>query len=106
MMKDRNAEHGFSREVVRNLAPDPVPSSSAKVKLGPMAQAIASQYARNTNSPVMVSGTMRIIEFMIVALTGLAVFVLYVGLSIDTLLQYFLAILSTATLSVVLLEFY
>jgi Undecaprenyl-phosphate glucose phosphotransferase len=105
MMKDRKAEHGFSREVVRNLAPDAVPSSSAKVKLSPMAQAIASQYARNTNSPVMVSGTMRIIEFMIVALTGLAVFVLYVGLSTDTPLQYFLAILSTATLSVVLLEF-
>jgi len=105
MMKDRKAEHGFSRDVVRNLAPDPAPSPGSKAKLSPMAHAIASQYARNTNSPVMVSGIMRIIEFMIVALTGFAVFVLYVGPSTDTLLQYFLAIPATATLSVLLLEF-
>lgn len=104
-MTDRKAEHGFSRDVVRNLAPDSAPSSSGKVMLSPMAQAIAAQYARNTNSPVMVSGVMRIIEWIIVVLTGFAVFALYVGPVPDALLHYSLAILATATLSVLLLEF-
>jgi Undecaprenyl-phosphate glucose phosphotransferase len=105
MMKDIKAEHGFSRDVVCNLAPDLAQSSSDTAKLSPMAYAIASQYARNTNSPVMVSGIMRIIEFLIVALTGFAIFLLYVGPSTDTLFDYFLAIVGTATLSVLLLEF-
>ena len=104
-MKDRKAEHGFSRDVVRNLSPDPAPLSSAKAKLSPMAHAIASQYARNTNSPVMVSGTMRIIEFMILVLAGFTVFLIYVGPSANALFHYSLSIVTTATLSVLLLEF-
>ncbi|MBA8903834.1 hypothetical protein FHW17_004754, partial [Phyllobacterium sp. P30BS-XVII] len=34
------------------------------VKLSPVAYQIASQYARTSNSPVMISGIMRIVEFL------------------------------------------
>ncbi len=104
-MRTTKAEHGLSRESVRKLTSAAVPAAEEKAKLSPFAQAIASQYARNTNSPVMVSGIMRIIEFMIVALAGLAVFFFYVGTTQGALLDYFLAAIATATLSVLLLEF-
>ena len=104
-MKQRKAEHGFSREVVRSVASGSAEPSPEKVKLTPIAQAIAAQYAHNTSSPVMVSGVMRMIEFAIIALVGFAVFVLYVGTLTGSLLSYTVAILATAAASVLLLEF-
>ncbi|PSH67878.1 undecaprenyl-phosphate glucose phosphotransferase [Phyllobacterium brassicacearum] len=103
-MKDREAESKLSRDVVRNLAPDAMHASSGKTTLSPVAQTIASQYARDTNSPVMISGIMRIIEFLIVAFAGVAVFAVYVGFSAGAILHYALAILATATVTVLLLE--
>ena len=47
----------------------------------------------------MISGIMRIIEFLIVVLAGIAVFVIYVGPSASALLHYSLAILATATVT-------
>ena len=104
-MKDRKAENGFSREAVRSVAAEPATRPRDKVKLSPIAQAIAAQYAHNTNSPVMVSGVMRMIEFAIIALAGFAVFILYVGTATGSLLNYTIAVLATAMLSVLLLEF-
>ncbi len=103
-MKDRKAEPKFSRDVVRSLTPDFEHSPGKKVTLSPVAYTIASQYARDTNSPVMISGIMRIIEFLIVTIAGIAVFVFYVGPSASALLHYSLAILATATVTVLMLE--
>ncbi|UXN60482.1 undecaprenyl-phosphate glucose phosphotransferase [Phyllobacterium zundukense] len=103
-MTDRKAESKLSREVVRNLTPDTPRTSGEKPVLSPVAYQIASQYAKDTNSPVMISGIMRIIEFLIIVLAGIAVFIIYVGPSASTLAQYSLAILATAVVTVVLLE--
>jgi Undecaprenyl-phosphate glucose phosphotransferase len=103
-MTDRKAESKLSREVVRNLTPDAPGTSGKKPVLSPVAHQIASQYAKDTNSPVMISGIMRIIEFLIIVLAGIAVFIIYVGPSTYTLLQYSLAILATAVVTVMLLE--
>ncbi|MBZ9657258.1 undecaprenyl-phosphate glucose phosphotransferase [Phyllobacterium lublinensis] len=103
-MKEREAESKLSRDVVRNLAPDAKHASKEKTTLSPVAYTIASQYARDTNSPVMISGIMRIIEFLVVAFAGIAVFIIYVGPSAGAILHYSLAILVTATVTVLLLE--
>jgi Undecaprenyl-phosphate glucose phosphotransferase len=103
-MTDRKAESKLSREVVRNLTPDAPHTPGKKPVLSPVAHQIASQYSKDTNSPVMVSGIMRIIEFLIIVLAGIAVFIIYVGPSTYTLLQYSLAILATAVVTVMLLE--
>ena len=103
-MTDRKAESKLSREVVRNLTPDTPRTSGKKPVLSPVAYQIASQYAKDTNSPVMISGIMRIIEFLIIVLAGIAVFIIYVGPSAYTFLQYSLAILATAVVTIMLLE--
>jgi Undecaprenyl-phosphate glucose phosphotransferase len=103
-MTDRKAESKLSREVVRNLAPDVANSDGKKPTLSPVAYQIASQYAKDTNSPVMISGIMRIIEFVIILAAGIAVFIIYVGASASTFAHYSLAILATAVVTVMLLE--
>lgn len=103
-MKDNSAKSKLTRETVRNLPPDAASSAAAKSSLSPVAYTIASQYAQSTNSPVMISGIMRIIEFMIVAVAGIAVFIMYVGPSPYSVLNYSLATLATATVAVFLLE--
>ncbi|HMF66631.1 MAG TPA: undecaprenyl-phosphate glucose phosphotransferase [Phyllobacterium sp.] len=103
-MTDRKAESKLSREVVRNLTPDAPRTSGKKPTLSPVAYQIASQYAKDTNSPVMISGIMRIIEFLIIVLAGIAVFIIYVGPSVYTFLHYSLAILATAVMTVLVLE--
>lgn len=87
-MKDRKGESKFSRDVVRNLAAESASKPVQKATLSPVAHQIASQYARNSNSPVMVSGTMRILEFLIIVLTGIAVFLIYVGPTSTAILSY------------------
>ena len=104
-MKDRKADHGFSRDAVRSVASRPAKPVEEKAKLSPIAHAIASQYARNTNSPVMISGVMRMIEFAIIAFVGFAVFIIYVGSPANSLMHYTAAIFATATLSILFLEF-
>ena len=104
-MKDRKGENRFSRDAVRDLAADAGSSKPAeKAKLSPVAYQIASQYARNSNSPVMISGIMRIVEFLIILLTGMTVFLMYVGLQRGAIFSYFSAVLVTAIVGVLVLE--
>ncbi|MBA8904106.1 hypothetical protein FHW17_005027, partial [Phyllobacterium sp. P30BS-XVII] len=63
-MKDRKGETKFSRDAVRDLASSAGSVPKEKVALSPVAYQIASQYARTSNSPVMISGIMRIVEFL------------------------------------------
>lgn len=102
-MRDNNAKPKLTRESVRNLLSDEE-SSTGKSSLSPVAYTIASQYAQSTNSPVMISGIMRIIEFMIVAVTGIAIYIFYVGASPSLFLHYLLAVVVTATATVFMLE--
>ena len=104
-MKDRKGENRFSRDAVRDLAADAGSSKPAeKAKLSPVAYQIASQYARNSNSPVMISGIMRIVEFLIILLIGMTVFLMYVGLQRGAIFSYFSAVLVTAIVGVLVLE--
>jgi Undecaprenyl-phosphate glucose phosphotransferase len=72
--------------------------------LNPVARQIAVQYRRDTMSPVMVSGALRLIEFALTLLVGLAAHFAHLG-SHPHSLQYPLVMFAGSALAVVLLEF-
>jgi Undecaprenyl-phosphate glucose phosphotransferase len=72
--------------------------------LNPVARQVAAQYRRDTMSPVMVSGVLRLVEFGLMALSGFAIWINYVGI-FRLGLQYSAVIVGGSLLAVVLLEF-
>ncbi|MDN2564938.1 undecaprenyl-phosphate glucose phosphotransferase [Aquibium sp. A9E412] len=94
----------FTLEAVRAVEDDEDRGTGGP--LGAVAQQVASQYRETSASPVMVSGFMRLAEFALFVVTGLAVFAFYVGL--DTGAPgwlYPVGILTASLLALALLEF-
>ena len=71
-----------------------------------VARQVASQYRRDTMSPIMVSGVLRMVEFALLFLSGLCLYFHYVGFFNYLPWQYPLAIASASFLAVVLLDVY
>jgi Undecaprenyl-phosphate glucose phosphotransferase len=96
----------FSREALTRIrAVESASGEAAEAsRLNPTAAQVAYQYRRDTISPVMVSGLMRIAEFGLVLIPGLAIFLTYVGLETHLAYIYPLAILAGALLYVLLTE--
>jgi hypothetical protein len=78
--------------------------SQGSVKLGPLARQMAEQYQRETFSPLMLSGVMRMVEFGLVFLAGIASFLFYVGVRTHLVLYYPLIIIAGGALFVLLME--
>jgi FlaA1/EpsC-like NDP-sugar epimerase len=72
--------------------------------LNDVARTIASQYRRDTMSPVMVSGVLRLVEFALLVLSGLVVFAVYVGFGTHLNWHYPVVVACAALTAVVLLE--
>ncbi|MCO6391936.1 undecaprenyl-phosphate glucose phosphotransferase [Aliihoeflea aestuarii] len=103
-MNKTQPSHQFTAEAVHAFEDGAAPAAAAS-ELNPVARQIASHYRRNTMSPVMISGLLRLSEFVLIALGGLAVFLLYTGAPTGLTYAYPLVILAGAALSVFLLEF-
>ncbi|MGB3502337.1 MAG: undecaprenyl-phosphate glucose phosphotransferase [Mesorhizobium sp.] len=73
--------------------------------LNPMAQHIATHYRQDTMSPVMVSGILRIIEFVMLVVSGIALYLWQVGLATHLIWHYPVVIAGGSLLAVILLEF-
>jgi Undecaprenyl-phosphate glucose phosphotransferase len=69
-----------------------------------VAKQVATQYRRDTMSPVMVSGVLRLIEFALMALSGIVLFVVHVGFGTHLNWHYPAVILGGSLLAVILLE--
>jgi Undecaprenyl-phosphate glucose phosphotransferase len=93
----------FTSEAVQRLEGDTNASADART-LNPIARLIASQYRRDSASPVMVSGVMRLGEFMLLVMAGIAVHIHYLGVG-QLSWPYLLAIIIGAATAVILLEF-
>src|SRR5690606_34127419 len=65
---------------------------------------VAQQYRRDTMSPVIVSGVMRLVEFAVLLLSGLQIYAGYVGLGGELSWEYPLVITGVSLLAVILLE--
>jgi Undecaprenyl-phosphate glucose phosphotransferase len=93
----------FSADAVRAHTGETA-ARPAKGRLNPTAMQIASQYRRDTMSPVMVSGVMRLMEFALLFVSGLVVSVLYVQAPMAWSPAYLIAAFVGATLAVILYE--
>ncbi|NUS20306.1 MAG: undecaprenyl-phosphate glucose phosphotransferase [Mesorhizobium sp.] len=101
-MNEIDPAHRFSMDAVRNYE---APADSDKAGgINDVARQVASQYRRDTMSPIMVSGVLRMVEFALLFLSGLAVYFYYVGFFTYLAWQYPLVIAATSILAVVLLD--
>jgi Undecaprenyl-phosphate glucose phosphotransferase len=92
----------FSLSAVRTFQGDGNPSVLGV--LNPMAEQVASQYRRDTMSPVMVSGTLRLVEFALLMASGLVLQAWQIGYATHLAWHYPVIVFAGALLSVVLLE--
>ena len=101
-MNEINPSHRFALDAVRKFegGADAAKSSGG---LNAMARQVATQYRRDTTSPVMVSGVLRLVEFGMLFLTGLVLYAISFGFHLSW--QYPAIILTGSLLTVILLEF-
>ena len=102
-MNEINPSEKFTKDAVRAFAPSE-PDNTAGSKLNPIAQQVANQYRADSMSPIMVTGTLRLMEFGLIALTGLVIYGGYVGAGGPLNWEYPSTVLFGALLMVVLLE--
>ena len=77
-MNEIDPARRFSIDTVRKFD-DPAAGAKTSGGLNDVARQVASQYRRDTMSPVMVSGVLRLAEFALLFLSGLAVYCSYLG---------------------------
>ncbi|MDQ6434575.1 undecaprenyl-phosphate glucose phosphotransferase [Mesorhizobium sp. LHD-90] len=94
----------FSMDAVRKL--DGSEKKPEKAKLGKIAQQVAAQYRRDTMSPVMVAGVLRLAEFALLLLSGMLIFAYYVGFSTHLYWHYPLVIAGVSLVTVIGLELF
>lgn len=102
-MRDNNTPSPNSLEA-SNASGAKDSKQNERVELNPMARQMAEQYARDTLSPTMVSGVIRLVEFGIVFLTGVFSFAYYVSFNTPHLLYYFLIMAAGGGLYVLSME--
>jgi Undecaprenyl-phosphate glucose phosphotransferase len=102
-MNSVEPRHRFASEVTRRTA-EPRQRRPRPV-LNPIARQVAQQYRRDTMSPVMVSGVMRLLELAVLILSGLQIYVGHVGLETHLFWHYPIVILGVSLLAVILMEF-
>lgn len=77
-MADMDPALRYTIDAIRNVPDGDRPDPRQSV-LNDVARQVATQYRRDVLSPVMVSGVVRIIEAAVLCLTGLVLYLLYVG---------------------------
>jgi Undecaprenyl-phosphate glucose phosphotransferase len=103
-MNEIDPSSRFSMDAVRKLQGDPA-TLSAAVPLNSVARQVATQYRRDTMSPVMVSGVLRLVEFGLLFISGIALGTVYVGVTTHLIWHYLAIIFFGSLLTVILLEF-
>jgi Undecaprenyl-phosphate glucose phosphotransferase len=101
-MNETDPTRRFSADAVRKF--DGPAESLTPGGMNHVARQVASQYRRDTMSPVMVSGVLRIVEFTLLFLSGLALYIYFVGFFKYLAWQYPLTIGAASFLAVVLLD--
>ena len=92
----------FSRDAVRNFQSGTGDAASGGLK--PLAGQVAAQYRRDTMSPVIVSGILRLIELGMLVVSGALLFAIYVGLGTHLSWHYPVIIVGASLITVILLE--
>ena len=103
-MNEIDPSHRFSVGAIRAFDDGGSNYVGKQGDLNPAARQIAVQYRRDTMSPLMVSGVLRLIEFAIMLAAGLAAYALHFG-TLPFSLRYPVVIFAGSLLAVILLEF-
>ena len=93
----------FSKDAVRRFE-DGTDYKVLPKSLNEVARQVAAQYRRDTMSPVMVSGVLRIVEFGLLMLSGIILYALYVGFSTHLFWQYPVIIVGGSLAAVLFLD--
>ena len=101
-MNEIDPARRFSMDAVRKF--DGPAEGEKPGGINDVARQVASQYRRDTMSPIMVSGVLRMVEFALLLLSGLCVYFYYVGFFNYLAWQYPLTIAAASFLAVVLLD--
>ncbi|TIQ50194.1 undecaprenyl-phosphate glucose phosphotransferase [Mesorhizobium sp.] len=101
-MNEIDPAHRFSIDAVRKF--DGPAEGQALSGINDVARQVASQYRRDTMSPIMVSGVLRMVEFAVLFLSGLGLYFCLVGFFNYLAWQYPLAIAAASFMAVVLLD--
>ncbi|RWE30604.1 undecaprenyl-phosphate glucose phosphotransferase [Mesorhizobium sp.] len=101
-MNEIDPARRFSMDVVRKL--DSPAESGKPGGINDVARQVASQYRRDTMSPIMVSGVLRMVEFALLFGSGLGLYFQYVGFFTYLAWQYPLTIAAASFMAVVLLD--
>ena len=102
-MNDIDPAKRFPPEAARELQASP--AGERPSVLNEMARQVASQLGNDTVTPVMVSGTLRILEFAALTLSGLVVYWFLVGPFDLSEWQYYIVIAAGSAIAVAFLEF-
>jgi len=102
MMNEIDPARRFSLDSVRNSER----GSGAKkpAQLSTIARQVATQYRRDTMSPVMVSGALRLVEFSLLVVSGFVLYGLYVGFATHLFWHYPIITVCASLFTVLLLE--
>jgi Undecaprenyl-phosphate glucose phosphotransferase len=101
-MNEIDPAHRFSAAAVRKI--DLPAGDKAQTGINEVARQVASQYRRDTMSPVMVSGVLRLVEFALLFLSGIAVYCWFLGFFDYLPWEYPAAIAVASMLAIVLLD--
>lgn len=101
-MNSIDPAHRFSRHAVGRF--EGLADDASSRSLNATARKVATQYRRDTMSPVMVSGVLRLSEFAMLFLSGMGVYFGYLGFFEHLAWQYPVAMASISLLTVVLLD--
>ncbi|TIP99278.1 MAG: undecaprenyl-phosphate glucose phosphotransferase [Mesorhizobium sp.] len=101
-MSDFDPKRRFSIDAVRKF--DGPAGDDSPGGMNDVARQVATQYRRDTMSPIMVSGVLRMVEFALLFLSGLCVYFYHVGFFSHLAWQYPLTIAAASFLAVVLFD--
>lgn len=80
------------------------PDAKRRAELNAIAEQVATQYRNDSMSPIIVSGTLRLVEFGVLVVTGLIIYLVYVGVDHRLLWEYPAIIFGGSAAMVVVLE--
>jgi len=101
-MNEIDPARRFSLDAVRNF--DAPAEGEKPAGMNDVARQVATQYRRDTMSPIMVSGVLRMVEFALLFGSGLCVYFYFVGFFNYLAWQYPLTMAAASFLAVVLLD--
>jgi Undecaprenyl-phosphate glucose phosphotransferase len=103
-MNEIDPSSRFSVDAVRKFEGE-APLADGKAALNHVASQVAAQYRRDTMSPVMVSGVLRLVEFAMLSLSGIVLYAIYVGIGTHLFWHYPAIVFGGSLLAVILFEF-